>query len=409
MTLNGTRHCLIAGNTIRNAGGFSGSGVAVHGGFHNGVVGNDISSVGCHGVAIDGGDRRKLQAAENYADNNYIHHVGVFFKRGVGVNLQGVGNRVSHNLIHDGPDMGIEFAGNNLVIECNEIRHMALEIEDTGAVYTGGRDWLSSRGSVIRGNYFHDMIGWGANFDRREPPKLIWNVYLDDNAGGVDVIGNILVRAPGEVHLHNGRDNLIENNILVGSRLQQIQYSGWTGDCGCWKEHFKTMVQGYEMVAHEPAWRQMRNMNIHPKDAVLPNGLIMSGNVFRRNIVSYDAPEAKLFQFHDVPWDHYESDYNLIYHCGLPCRPVRRSRARRFRETWSAIRASSGVNPANCPPAGNGARGRKTPLPPRSPATPRESARCESAAASASGAVDKRSIPPSAATRSRSNKAVSIA
>ena len=82
----------------------------------------------------------------------------MFYKQGVGVNLNGVGNRASHNLIHDGPRMGIMFSGNNLVIEYNQIRHMNLETEDTGAVYTGGRDWISSRGTVIRYNYFHDGL-----------------------------------------------------------------------------------------------------------------------------------------------------------------------------------------------------------------------------------------------------------
>ena len=114
--------------------------------------------------------------------------------------------------------MGIVFGGNNLVIEYNHIRHMNLETEDTGAVYTGGRDWISSRGTVIRYNYFHDMLGFGRGDDGRwESPHFAWGVYLDDNAGGVDVIGNIVVRRLcGLIHLHNGRDNLIENNIFVG-------------------------------------------------------------------------------------------------------------------------------------------------------------------------------------------------
>ena len=119
---------------------------------HNRIVGNDISDVGSHGISLSGGDRVTLTPAENYADNNYIHHIGVLYKQGVGIALDGVGNRASHNLIHDGPRMGIMFSGNNLVIEYNHIRHMNLETEDTGAVYTGGRDWISSRGTVIRYN-----------------------------------------------------------------------------------------------------------------------------------------------------------------------------------------------------------------------------------------------------------------
>jgi len=38
-----------------------------------------------------------------YADNNYIHHTGVFYKEGVAIKCYGVGHRVTHNLIHDIP------------------------------------------------------------------------------------------------------------------------------------------------------------------------------------------------------------------------------------------------------------------------------------------------------------------
>ena len=40
----------------------------------------------------------------------------------------------------------------------------------------------------------------------------------------------------------------------------------------------------------------MRNMDLHPTKAVLPDGTIMSGNVLRRNIFYYRDPEAKLYQ-----------------------------------------------------------------------------------------------------------------
>jgi hypothetical protein len=185
ISLKDTANCLIAGNVIRNVGDYNGNGVSVAGGTHNGVVGNDIFEIGRDGVSISGGDRVTLTPAENYADNNYIHHVGVYYKQGVGVSLNGVGNRASHNLIHDGPRMGIMFSGNNLVIEYNHVRHMNLETEDTGAVYTGGRDWISSRGTVIRYNFFHDMLGYGQEKGKWVSPHFAWGVYLDDNTGGV--------------------------------------------------------------------------------------------------------------------------------------------------------------------------------------------------------------------------------
>jgi hypothetical protein len=30
------------------------------------------------------------------------------------------------------------------------------------------------------------------------------------------------------------------------------------------------MIEGYESVMNQPAWKKMRNMHIHPHDAVLP-------------------------------------------------------------------------------------------------------------------------------------------
>lgn len=312
------RHCRVAGCTIRNVGNYDGSGVSVSG-VGNAVVGCDISHTGSHGITIDGGDRRTLTAANNRAENNYIHHTGVFYKQGVGISLTGVGNRAAHNLIHDCPRMGIMFSGNDLVIEFNHIRHVNLETEDTGAVYTGGRDWISSRGSVIRHNFFHDILGFGREGETWVSPHFAWGVYLDDNTGGVDVIGNIVARCQrAGIHLHNGRDNRVENNVFVDCGLQQIEYNGWKGDHPFWTSHLDSMVKGYESVAGEPAWQRMRNMQTHPRDAVLPDGLVMTGNEFRRNVVDYRDPKAKLFRFSNVPFDHYASDDNVVWHHGLP-------------------------------------------------------------------------------------------
>lgn len=320
IVLTNTTECRIAGCTIRNVGDYSGSGVSVNGGVKNGIVGCDIHDIGSHGISLGGGDRKKLIAAENYADNNYIHHFGLDYKQGVGVSLTGCGNRASHNLIHDGPRMGIQFAGNNLIIEYNHIRHMNLETEDTGAVYTGGRDWLGSRGTVIRYNYFHDMLGYGHDAKGAwQSPYFAWGVYLDDNTGGVDVIGNIVVRCPrAAMHLHNGRDNHVENNIFAEAGLYQMEFSGWTPAHRYWSTHLPTMIQGYESVMNEPAWKTMRNMDVHPKDAVLPNGMIMTGNEIFRNIFYYSDPKSKYVRENNFPFDHNKIDQNVVWHKGQP-------------------------------------------------------------------------------------------
>ncbi len=147
--------------------------IAIESGTANGAVGNDIYDVGSNGVLLAGGDRKTLTPAGNYADNNYIHHVGVFHKQAAAIALNGVGNRMSHNLIHHCPRFATWIKGNDHVVEYNHIHHTSLETEDTGAIYTGNRDWISSRGSIIRYNYIHDTIGYGQHDGKKAPPSSL--------------------------------------------------------------------------------------------------------------------------------------------------------------------------------------------------------------------------------------------
>ena len=305
--------------SIRNVGDYNRSGINVIEGDENEIVGCDISHIGQHGIHITGGDTTTLTSAKNRADNNYIHHVGELHKQGVGVFVKGVGSIVSHNLIHDAPRMGVLFFGNNVVIEYNEIRHVSIETQDTGAIYTGGRDWIGSRGSVIRYNYLHDILGFGKYNGNWISPFFSWGIYLDDNAGGLDVIGNIVTRAyRGNLHLNGARDNVIQNNVFVDAKLYQVEITGWTSSFRYWSSEFDSMVKGYEQVAGKPAWKSMRHMDLHPKDAVLPDGTLMAGNVFTRNIVAYSDPKARLFNWLNVNFQHNQFDGNLYYHNGFP-------------------------------------------------------------------------------------------
>ena len=307
----------VVGCTIRNAGGRDNSqdaGIEIINGTANGAIGNDIYEVGGHGVSMDGGDRKTLTPAGHYAENNYIHHTGVFFKQGVGVNLTGVGNRASYNLIHDCPRFGVFFNGNDQIMEYNHIRHVCLETADTGAIYTLGRDWITSRGSVIRYNYIHDAVGYGFDNDHWTSPHFAWGIYLDDNAAGIDVIGNIVARAiRGLIHLHNARDIVIENNILIDGTLQQIEMNGWD-QATFMGAHMPTMMQGYQEYAQLPAWAKYRHLRDAPPDKSVP----MANNVIRRNIFWYQKPGTKLFNHVRLPVEHFESDFNLVYHPGGP-------------------------------------------------------------------------------------------
>ena len=316
--LHETEHCLVAENVIRNCGGMHGGGVSVLGGRHNGVAGNDVSEVGNTGINLAGGDCKTLTPANNYADNNYIHHFGLCYKQGVGVGLTGVGNRASHNLIHDGPRFGVIFSGNNHVIEYNHIRHVALETEDVGGTYCGGRNWISPRGTAIRYNFIHDVIGFARETKGKTTswvsPRFSWGIYLDDNSGGVDVVGNIVARCGrAPFHSHDARDCVIENNIFVDGGMWQWEMNGWNITSKMWRELYPKMAEGYESVLNEPAWKGKRGMQVHPKNIPDAEGRVMCGNVFTRNIMAWTSPEAKALHVREFNPARNSIDRNLYW------------------------------------------------------------------------------------------------
>lgn len=319
ISLQNCTDCRIAACTIRHTGGEA---VAVEGGRDNGIVGCDIYDVGSHGIRLAGGDLGSLTPAGNYADNNYIHHVGQVGRYSSALRFDGVGNRATHNLIHDVPGPGILVAGARHRLEFNRLRHTCLEAEDTGAISCAAIDWLSCQGVIIQHNFVHDTIGYGYDPQAGEwrSPYFTWALYPDWAASGMYILGNILARAPkGCLFLHSGRDNVVENNILIDGGESQILCHGWTTSTGFWRSMVDGWIEKYEAARQHPAWRAASTLK-DPREVPLPDGRVMYGNVFRRNILCYRGRGAALWQFNNVSPERIESDYNLIWHFGEPVR-----------------------------------------------------------------------------------------
>jgi hypothetical protein len=196
-------HCL-----LRN-GGTNGATIT---GVDNGLSYCEVTGVGDTGVDLSGGDRPTLAKAGNYVRDCHIHH----YARTDGsyrpaVCLHGVGQIVAHNLIHDAPHNAILFSGNEHLIEYNDIHDVCQRSSDAGAIYTG-QDW-GLRGNVIRYNFLHDI---SSPFFLSIDEGNVTGVYLDDGGSGIRVFGNIFYRIAGHaLELGGGRDNRVENNIIV--------------------------------------------------------------------------------------------------------------------------------------------------------------------------------------------------
>jgi len=188
---------------IRNCGG---GGIAISSGRKNRVVGCDIYNLGYGGVSLRGGNRRTLQPARHTAENNHIYRYGRWkWMYSAGISIGGVGNVVSHNLIHSAPHQAVAFSGNDHVIEYNEIHSVCLLSNDAGAIYSG-RNW-TMRGTVIRYNYLHDIGGFRGG-------RCV-GVYLDDMYCGTRIEGNLFVRVTRAAFIGGGRDNVVVNNLFV--------------------------------------------------------------------------------------------------------------------------------------------------------------------------------------------------
>jgi hypothetical protein len=270
VSITGGTDCRVEGCTIRN---IAGSGVVVRGGTAHAVASSDLYNLGCSGIQLSGGDRKTLSPGGHAAHNNHVRHFGRLQRTyAAAVHLNGVGNRMTNCLAHDAPHAAVLYGGNEHVIEANEIHHVALETSDVGAFYTG-RDW-TSRGNVVRGNFFHDLVS--------KPGVGTMGVYLDDCDSGDSIVGNVFLRAGRAMFIGGGRDNLVENNLFIDCEqalhidsrgLKQIT----NGQGGSWDLLAKAKAVNYD----QPPWsvKYPRLARIMQDKWQLPEG-----NVIRRNI-----------------------------------------------------------------------------------------------------------------------------
>lgn len=202
VVISGGEGCEITGCTFRAIGAFA----ARLAGTGHRVAHCDAYNLGHGGFAISGGDRATLTPAGLEVENCHIHDFGQWRRMYVpGVSISGVGNRIRHNLIHTAPHQAISFSGNDHLMEFNEIHSVCYESNDAGAIYSG-RNW-TMRGTVIRNNYMHHVVG-------REGRGAV-GVYLDDMYCGTEISGNIFYRVTRAAFIGGGRDNAIVGNVFV--------------------------------------------------------------------------------------------------------------------------------------------------------------------------------------------------
>ncbi len=220
ITVKGTRSdaVVITGNNntmqnclIKNVAGNA----LVMNGSNNLAYNNEITHTGKGGIILEGGDTETLTPGNSKADNNYIHDWSEIYQTyQPAVTLLGVGNVCSHNEMANSPHEAITYKGNNHIVEYNNIHDVCLLSDDAGAIYSG-RSWVWY-GNIVRYNCIYN-VGSGEH----KPD----GIYLDDALSGQQIYGNLLINIPrNSIHIGGGRDNVVENNIIVNSGENAVYF-----------------------------------------------------------------------------------------------------------------------------------------------------------------------------------------
>lgn len=301
ITMSGGSDNRIAGCTIRNTGH---AGINISGANHE-VFGCDVYDTGEGGIFMSGGDRPTLTPSGHNAENNHIHH----YSRRVrtyhpAISVGGVGGRIAHNLIHDGPHMALSAGGNDHLIEYNEIHNVVYESGDAGAFYVG-RDW-TQQGTILRYNYWHHIVGAGGDGGI--------TIYLDDQQSGHTIHGNLFERTSYSTFIGGGRDNRVTNNVFIdcwrGAHMDN-RGMGWMHEMTQDPDGtLRTRLRG--MPYQGALWSERYPMlpNILDDEPAIPKR-----NVFQRNISAgrrwddinrqtrqYQTIEDNLIFDDDVDW-----------------------------------------------------------------------------------------------------------
>ncbi len=275
-------HDLIAGCIIRDLGTYA---INVSG-HDTGVAGCEIYGTGGGGIRLSGGDRRTLSAGRNFVVDCTIHDSNRWsYTYRPAVLINGVGSRIAHNVIYDLPHCAILLGGNDHVIEYNEIYKVALDTGDVGAFYMG-RD-LTQRGNVVRYNFFHELGKGNVNA-----------VYLDDCTSGTLVYGNIIQGVLRAVMVGGGRDNIIDNNIMVDCPIGIHFDARGLG----WMKHSFDVPDGVIIKRlHAVHFDQPPYITRYPKlrSILTGNPAEPVGNVFTHNIYSYPEGKGRFIHFLD--------------------------------------------------------------------------------------------------------------
>ncbi len=197
---------------------FGSEAVVIYEGTDNSVSDSRIYNVTGGINLVSNNGRETLTKSNNSAVNNEIYNFARSSRSSIpAITVNGCGNYVAKNTIHNGPHEGIWLlSANENIVEYNELYDLLNDTSDAGAIYCG-HDW-TQRGNIIRYNHIYDLGNGQENIE---------GIYLDETVSGYDIYSNIVGGYYGDgILINGGSDVLIHDNIFynLGKRNLFMRY-----------------------------------------------------------------------------------------------------------------------------------------------------------------------------------------
>lgn len=174
----------------------------------------DLVDIGAGGIQINGD--------HNTVIDSTIRSVGRLHPAGIGVmighaNYNTIQNCDIYDLYYSSTSIGWTWGyapsqANHNIVAWNHMYNIGQGLlSDMGAVYTLG----ISPGTRIEYNRIHDVQSFGYGG---------WGLYTDEGSTDIVMRGNTVFRCKSSsFHQHYGKENIIENNIMVDAKESQLQ------------------------------------------------------------------------------------------------------------------------------------------------------------------------------------------
>ena len=273
LEIEGASDVVVNACIIRN---FGGDGIRADG-RNLRIEKTSIAGTGACGIRLAGGDLKSLSSSGNAITHCKItRNAQVDKVFNPAVSLEGAGHVVRACSFSDLPHMAIEVTGNDFLIEGNTFTGTSRRFRDMGAIYANTGNNPEMRGTIIRGNLFHDIAPGG---------RSCGAIYLDNGSCGFTIERNAFHRVGDHedswaVMIHGGGENTVRENLFVEC-ARPVHVAYWWNGYG--KDEFTDQLRFWKqrlprLSRHLARYPEMKGF--FDTDRRLPDT-----NTFTRNLI----------------------------------------------------------------------------------------------------------------------------